>query len=52
MLVDLKPTGPHDTEDLHLAGGAPAARRGFRRLWHDHVLQAEDGCGLDILRGA
>ena len=29
--------------------GAP---RGWRRLWRDHVLQAEDGCDLDILRGA
>jgi len=26
--------------------------RGWRRLWRDHVLQAEDGCDLDILRGA
>jgi dihydroxy-acid dehydratase len=25
--------------------------RGWRRLWRDHVLQAEDGCDLDILRG-
>jgi len=27
------------------------AERGWRRLWRDHVLQAEDGCDLDILRG-
>ncbi|GAB4353021.1 MAG: IlvD/Edd family dehydratase [Kiloniellaceae bacterium] len=25
--------------------------RGWRRLWRDHVLQAEDGCDLDLLRG-
>jgi len=28
------------------------AERGWRRLWRDHVLQAEDGCDLDLLRGA
>ncbi|MGF1594427.1 MAG: dihydroxy-acid dehydratase [Kiloniellaceae bacterium] len=28
------------------------ADRGWRRLWRDHVLQAEHGCDLDILRGA
>ncbi|MGF1631563.1 MAG: dihydroxy-acid dehydratase [Kiloniellaceae bacterium] len=28
------------------------AERGWRRLWRDHVLQAEEGCDLDILRGA
>lgn len=28
------------------------AERGWRRLWRDHVLQAEDGCDFDILRGA
>ncbi|WP_340119182.1 dihydroxy-acid dehydratase [Pelagibius sp. 7325] len=27
------------------------AERGWRRLWRDHVLQAEDGCDLDMLRG-
>jgi dihydroxy-acid dehydratase len=27
------------------------AERGWRRLWRDHVLQAEEGCDLDILRG-
>ncbi len=27
------------------------AERGWRRLWRDHVLQAEDGCDLDLLRG-
>jgi dihydroxy-acid dehydratase len=26
------------------------AERGWRRLWRDHVLQAEDGCDLDLLR--
>ena len=25
--------------------------RGWRRLWRDHVLQAEAGCDLDLLRG-
>ncbi len=24
--------------------------RGWRKLWRDHVLQAEEGCDLDILR--
>ncbi len=28
------------------------AERGWRRLWRDHVLQAEDGVDLDLLRGA
>jgi dihydroxy-acid dehydratase len=27
------------------------AERGWRRLWRDHVLQAEDGCDLRILCG-
>jgi dihydroxy-acid dehydratase len=27
------------------------AERGWRRLWRDHILQAEEGCDLDILRG-
>lgn len=26
--------------------------RGWRKLWRDHVLQAEEGCDLDILRQA
>ncbi len=26
------------------------AERGWRRLWRDHVLQAEEGCDLDLLR--
>jgi dihydroxy-acid dehydratase len=26
--------------------------RGWRRLWRDHVLQAPEGCDLDVLRGA
>jgi dihydroxyacid dehydratase/phosphogluconate dehydratase len=25
--------------------------RGYRRLYEDHVLQANDGCDLDFLRG-
>jgi hypothetical protein len=24
--------------------------RGWRRLWREHVLQAEHGCDLDLLR--
>jgi dihydroxy-acid dehydratase len=35
-----------------LAGPGVGAERGWRRLWRDHVLQAEQGCDLDILRGA
>jgi len=27
------------------------SERGWRRLWRDHVLQAEDGCDLAVLRG-
>jgi dihydroxy-acid dehydratase len=33
---------------------APPARkdeRGYRRLYEDHVMQANDGCDLDFLRG-
>jgi dihydroxyacid dehydratase/phosphogluconate dehydratase len=32
----------------------PPARkdeRGYRRLYEDHVLQANEGCDLDFLRG-
>jgi len=29
---------------------APAARRGYRRLYMDHVLQANYGCDFDFLR--
>ncbi|HVL59275.1 MAG TPA: IlvD/Edd family dehydratase [Burkholderiaceae bacterium] len=30
----------------------PYADRGYRKLYHDHVLQAEDGCDFDFLRSA
>ncbi|SEC62221.1 dihydroxy-acid dehydratase [Rhizobiales bacterium GAS191] len=30
----------------------PVAARGWQRLFHDHVLQAEDGCDLDFLTAA
>ncbi|SEC66301.1 dihydroxy-acid dehydratase [Rhizobiales bacterium GAS188] len=30
----------------------PVAARGWQRLYHDHVLQAEDGCDLDFLTAA
>jgi L-arabonate dehydrase len=36
------------------AGWTPPARqdeRGYRRLYEDHVLQADEGCDLDFLRG-
>ena len=35
------------------AGTPPARRdeRGYRRLYEDHVLQANEGCDLDFLRG-
>jgi L-arabonate dehydrase len=36
------------------AAWTPPARkdeRGYRRLYQDHVLQANDGCDLDFLRG-
>jgi L-arabonate dehydrase len=36
------------------AAWAPPARkdeRGYRRLYEDHVLQANEGCDLDFLRG-
>jgi dihydroxy-acid dehydratase len=35
-------------------GWEPPARkddRGYRRLYEDHVLQANDGCDFDFLRG-
>jgi len=28
----------------------PAAERGYRRLWHEHVLQADQGVDFDFLR--
>lgn len=31
---------------------APAAVRGYLRLYHDHVLQADRGCDFDFLVGA
>ena len=33
--------------------GRPPAEeeRGYRRLYLDHVLQANEGCDLDFLRG-
>ena len=36
------------------AAWTPPARkdeRGYRRLYEDHVLQANEGCDLDFLRG-
>ena len=44
------------TAELERAGAAwtPPARkdaRGYRRLYEDHVLQANEGCDLDFLRG-
>jgi L-arabonate dehydrase len=30
---------------------APKDERGYRRLYEDHVLQANEGCDLDFLRG-
>jgi dihydroxy-acid dehydratase len=28
----------------------PTAERGYRRLWHEHVLQADQGVDFDFLR--
>jgi dihydroxy-acid dehydratase len=33
------------------AGAAPVAERGYRRLYLEHVLQADAGCDFDFLRG-
>ena len=30
--------------DLPIPAGAPAATRGYRRLWDNEVLQADGGC--------
>ena len=30
----------------------PGAERGYRKLWHDHVLQADQGVDFDFLRAA
>ena len=30
---------------------APKDERGYRRLYEDHVLQANEGCDFDFLRG-
>ena len=45
-----------DDEELgrRRAAWTPPARkdaRGYRRLYEDHVLQADEGCDLDFLRG-
>jgi L-arabonate dehydrase len=40
--------------DRRRAGWTPPARkdvRGYRRMYEDHVLQADEGCDLDFLRG-
>jgi dihydroxy-acid dehydratase len=29
----------------------PGANRGWRRIFSDHVLQADQGCDLDVLLG-
>jgi dihydroxy-acid dehydratase len=34
------------------AATAPAPRRGYRRLYAQHVLQADQGCDFDFLRAA
>jgi dihydroxy-acid dehydratase len=33
------------------AGEAPTPARGYRRLYAEHVLQADQGCDFDFLRG-
>ena len=33
-----------------LGGGNPRPRRGYRKLFFDHVLQADEGCDFDFLR--
>ena len=48
MLVD------EDELERRRAAWTPPARkdeRGYRRLYEDHVLQANEGCDLDFLRG-
>ena len=30
----------------------PTVARGYAKLYQDHVLQADDGCDFDFLRGA
>ncbi|MEU9889681.1 dihydroxy-acid dehydratase [Sphaerisporangium sp. NPDC051011] len=37
--------------ELH-ADGQPVASRGYRRLYVEHVMQADDGCDFDFLRHA
>ncbi|HEY1366749.1 MAG TPA: hypothetical protein VGF23_06540, partial [Gaiellaceae bacterium] len=40
--------------DRRRSAWTPPARkdeRGYRRLYEDHVLQANHGCDLDFLRG-
>jgi len=33
-----------------LGDGNPRPRRGYRKLFFDHVLQADEGCDFDFLR--
>jgi dihydroxy-acid dehydratase len=35
-----------------LPASAAGPRRGYARLYHDHVLQADAGCDFDFLRAA
>jgi L-arabonate dehydrase len=44
---------PDELERRRAAWTPPARRdeRGYRRLYEDHVLQANEGCDLDFLRG-
>ncbi|HEY9536553.1 MAG TPA: dihydroxy-acid dehydratase, partial [Kiloniellaceae bacterium] len=37
--------------EAFVAAPGVGGERGWRRLWRDHVLQAEQGCDLDVLRG-
>jgi dihydroxy-acid dehydratase len=46
LLVEDRELARRGTEDRT---GVPAARRGYERLYLDHVLQADQGCDFDFL---
>jgi dihydroxy-acid dehydratase len=48
LLVDAAELARRQWAREAAAGPAPAPRRGYDRLYHDHVLQADQGCDFDF----
>jgi dihydroxy-acid dehydratase len=48
LLVDAAELARRQRAQQAAADPAPATRRGYDRLYHDHVLQADQGCDFDF----